>query len=108
MCEESVVTHHPAATEAPVVRPEPAWQTFVTGASVSIGCGATAYPEPTYSWRRDGSPLSPRHSVARDGTLTLRDLTAADAGRYECHATNIAGTGAGAAAIMYIGEALRH
>ena len=91
------------------MNPNPSWQTFVTGSSVTIGCGALAYPAPTYTWRRYGTVLPARglkYSVARDGTLTVRDLQRADSGQYECVATNLAGTGSGHATLTYIGEFL--
>ena len=94
-------------SEAPLVTPTPAFQSFVTGSKVQIGCGAVAYPNPTYVWKRYGSVLpsnNRKYSVSRGGILTIRDLQPADKGQYECVATNIAGTGSGLATLTYIGK----
>ncbi|KAK2517815.1 Cdon [Columba livia] len=62
-------------------------------ATAHFWCEANGTPTPTISWFRDAAPLppSPRHLPA--GThLRLRGVTAADAGVYQCVATNALGS----------------
>ncbi|NWW99036.1 CDON protein, partial [Caloenas nicobarica] len=68
-------------------------ETVVAGATVHFWCEAGGTPTPTIAWFRDAALLRPslRHLPA--GTrLRLRGVTAADAGVYQCVATNTLGS----------------
>lgn len=58
-----------------------------------LSCRAiVGIPSPIIVWRRrDGLPLSHRAKEEYPGTIIISDITIADAGEYECHASNIAG-----------------
>ncbi|XP_029622701.1 MAM domain-containing glycosylphosphatidylinositol anchor protein 1 [Salmo trutta] len=61
------------------------------GKDVTLSCEVTAgFPKPTVSWSRYPNPL-PRNSLVRNGTLTLRSVTPADSGFYNCTAVNNVG-----------------
>ena len=52
--------------------------------------------------------FAPRFSVTADGTLTVRDVQAADAGTYSCTATNVHGSDAVRYDLKVRGEDLCH
>ena len=60
------------------------------GQTARLSCQADGYPTPTILWRRDGHPVrqSARASFDAGGDLTLRNVTDADDGTYECTALN--------------------
>uniref|UniRef100_A0A4W5MF35 MAM domain containing glycosylphosphatidylinositol anchor 1 n=1 Tax=Hucho hucho TaxID=62062 RepID=A0A4W5MF35_9TELE len=61
------------------------------GKDVTLSCEVTAgFPKPTVTWSRYPNPL-PRNSLVRNGTLTLRSVTPADSGFYNCTAVNNVG-----------------
>ncbi|OPJ67446.1 cell adhesion molecule-related/down-regulated by oncogenes [Patagioenas fasciata monilis] len=68
-------------------------ETVAAGATVHFWCEANGTPTPAISWFRDAAPLppSPRHLQA-GSRLRLRGVTAADAGVYQCVATNLLGS----------------
>lgn len=81
------------AREPPKVEIFPAEpQTVRIGESVMLSCRANqGIPTPTLAWlRRDGSPLQ-RAEEKYAGTILIPNITFAEAGEYECRATNIAG-----------------
>jgi len=55
------------------------------GLTASFTVAATGTPAPTYQWRKNGTNLS----GATSATLTLTNVSAADAGSYDVIATNI-------------------
>ncbi|NWQ82846.1 CDON protein, partial [Columbina picui] len=65
----------------------------VAGATVHFWCEANGTPTPSVSWFHNAAPLrpSPRHLPAGP-RLRLRGVTAADAGLYQCLATNALGS----------------
>ncbi|XP_017550923.1 MAM domain-containing glycosylphosphatidylinositol anchor protein 1 [Pygocentrus nattereri] len=61
------------------------------GQDVTLTCEVTAgFPMPTVTWSRYPGPL-PRRSVVRGGSLTLRSVTPAESGFYNCTAVNNVG-----------------
>lgn len=68
-------------------------ETYVVdpGQDVTMSCEVTAgFPTPTVTWARYPSPL-PRRAIIRGGSLTLRSVTPADSGLYNCTAVNNVG-----------------
>ena len=57
-----------------------------------VTCQAEGFPRPTVTWSRVGMPLPAGRVVVNQGTLTIKNLTPADSGLYDCVATNIMGT----------------
>ena len=64
----------------------------VQSTSFQVTCQAEAFPRPTVTWSRVGMPLPAGRVVVNQGTLTIKNLTPADSGLYDCVATNIMGT----------------
>lgn len=68
-------------------------ETYVVdpGQDVTMSCEVTAgFPAPTVTWARYAGPL-PRRAIIRGGFLTLRAITPADSGFYNCTAVNNVG-----------------
>ena len=78
---------------APDITTNPAPLSLSLGTAVSLRCEASARPDPTYSWFRDGDELSVEDfgNSARTSRLDF-NLTPDRRGGYYCVATNIAGT----------------
>ena len=55
-------------------------------------CQAEGFPLPKLSWNRSGMPLPVGKTEVKEGNLTIRNLSPADSGLYECVATNNMGT----------------
>lgn len=60
------------------------------GAIVELPCRAEGEPKPIINWKKDGSALelNSRYKLSRGGNLYIKNITANDAGRYECTAVN--------------------
>ena len=54
-------------------------------------CQAEGFPHPTVTWNRVGMSLPAERVEVNQGTLTIKNLSSADSGLYECIATNIMG-----------------
>lgn len=68
-------------------------ETYVVdpGQDVTMSCEVTAgFPMPTVTWARYPGPL-PRRATIRGGSLTLRSVTPAESGFYNCTAVNNVG-----------------
>ena len=57
-----------------------------------VVCQAEGFPRPIINWRRVGMSLPAGKTEVNQGTLTIKNLTPADSGLYECIATNLMGT----------------
>ncbi|KAM7434942.1 hypothetical protein ABFA07_015044 [Porites harrisoni] len=57
-----------------------------------VTCQAEGFPRPTVNWDRVVIPLPAGRVEVNQGTLTIKNLTPADSGLYECIATNMMGT----------------
>jgi hypothetical protein len=76
------------AATAPSITAQPQGQTARAGGSATFSVTASASPNPTYQWQRNGVTLP----GATTATLALSSLTAADAGAYKVTVTNSAGS----------------
>ena len=56
-----------------------------------VTCQAEGFPRPTVNWSRVGMHLPAGRVEVNRGTLTIKNLTPADSGLYECIATNLMG-----------------
>ncbi|XP_060095551.1 contactin-6-like isoform X2 [Heteronotia binoei] len=73
----------------------PEWTTSIQNAYLSLydtliwECTATGKPMPSYSWLKNGQPLTPEGRIQIvNGTLTLTMLNMSDSGLYQCIAEN--------------------
>ena len=55
-------------------------------------CQAEGLPPPKINWNRLGKPLPVAKTEVKEGNLTIRNLSPADSGLYECVASNSMGT----------------
>lgn len=84
----SVATLTVNAATKPEFAQHPSSKNAVFGGSVTFSASAAGSPAPTYQWLRNGSTIS----GATSSSLTLNNLSAADAGTYSVVATNSAGS----------------
>lgn len=77
-----------ATVSAPVFTAQPAAATVTAGGSASFSVTVSGQPAPTLQWQRNGVNIT----GATSATLSLSNVTAADAGDYRVIATNSAGT----------------
>jgi hypothetical protein len=91
---ELAVSNLPTKTQAPVIITNPDSKTAAIGETLSFSGSATALPEPSYRWQKDGVDLANVGNVqgADTNTLTLYGVAATDGGKYTLVATNTVGT----------------
>ncbi|XP_076677332.1 peroxidasin [Andrena cerasifolii] len=78
-----------AAYTPPRLTYEPQDMEAEPGAIIEMPCRVEGVPKPVIQWKKDGSALEGvRVKVSRAGSLYLYNVSAADAGRYECSAVN--------------------
>ncbi|XP_014662216.1 PREDICTED: basement membrane-specific heparan sulfate proteoglycan core protein-like [Priapulus caudatus] len=71
------------------------------GGTVSFTCSVRGREPRAVTWSRaDSSPLSGRHQIGDDNSLTVQGLTQGDSGVYICSARNQLGTATGTARLM--------
>jgi hypothetical protein len=83
---------------APYIATQPSDQTVSVGASATFTTAAGGTIAPTYQWQKGGIPIT----GATGATLTLANVTTADAGSYVCIATNTSGTATSATATLTV------
>ncbi|XP_037653920.1 hemicentin-2 [Choloepus didactylus] len=69
--------------------------TTKAGNEVTLDCEAQGSPPPVVTWTKDAHPVPPvaeRHSLLQSGSLRLTQAQVSDSGRYECTASNPAGS----------------
>ena len=62
------------------------------GTTFQAKCQAEGYPRPVITWSRSVLPLPAERTEVNPGMPTIKNLSLADSGLYECVATNIMGT----------------
>ena len=62
------------------------------GTKFEAKCQAEGYPRPVITWSRSVLPLPSGRTEVNQGTLTIKNVSPADSGLYDCVATNIMGT----------------
>ncbi len=82
----------------PVLARQPADTTVVSGGTATLTVTVTGSPAPALQWRRDGVALP----GATAATLTLGNVTSAQAGAYSVVATNSAATLTSAPAVLRV------
>ena len=68
--------------------------TAVLDAVAWLPCNARGTPSPKIEWFRNGTKVAevlPKIRVMQNGTLRIQNLDRADAGTYQCVATNVGG-----------------
>lgn len=76
-------------TSPPKLTYEPQDMEAEPGAIVEVPCRAEGKPKPVIQWKKDGTAVEgDKARISRGGSLYLYNVTAADAGRYECSAVN--------------------
>ncbi|MBL9210757.1 MAG: immunoglobulin domain-containing protein, partial [Opitutaceae bacterium] len=86
------------AATAPVFTAQPAGQTVLAGATVTLSATATGSPTPAFRWRRNGVEIA----GATNSTLVLPNVQPADAGDYTVVASNSAGSVTSAPATLTV------
>ena len=86
------------ATPPPVIAQAPSSRTLNAGDSTTLTVSALGEGVLTYQWLKDGSPLP----GATAATLTLANVTPAQAGLYRVEVTNAGGTTRSAAATLTV------
>lgn len=89
----------------PQITEKPQNITAIEGIRVTFSCNASGDPEPTVSWTKDGSILSPVNDVrisfgAESKSLTIMNISRRDSGQYRCVASNSLGNVSSAAATL--------
>ncbi|MDR3456038.1 MAG: immunoglobulin domain-containing protein [Verrucomicrobiae bacterium] len=87
----------------PVILVPPVSQSIVTGANVTFTTVVYGTPPYTYQWSLNGNPLADdgvRIFGSSTGSLTVSNLTTADAGSYSLTATNVSGSASASATLV--------
>ena len=92
----------PNAVLPPWITRGPVGQTATVEDTVSFSCAGEGSLPLAYAWRKDGTPIAGSASA----TLTLVDITTADAGSYDCVVSNSAGSATSAAAVLTVNKAV--
>ena len=90
-----------SAPAAVVITTQPVSQFSVVGQSVTFTVVASGNPAPSYQWLKNSAPLA----GAVNASLTLGNLTLADAGNYTVNLTTSFGTVTSAAATLNVAAA---
>ncbi|XP_018618739.2 immunoglobulin superfamily DCC subclass member 4-like [Scleropages formosus] len=88
----------------PVILQPPETVSLSRGNTARFVCNSSGEPAPTLHWLRNGEPVRPNGRVKTQspGVLLINQLGAADAGYYQCIATNSLGTACATARLSVI------
>jgi hypothetical protein len=89
-------------TGAPVITTQPASKTVTAGASVSFTVAATGTAPLSYQWMLNSANIS----GATTASLTLNNVTTANAGSYTVKVSNSTGSATSAAAVLTVNTAV--
>ncbi|XP_067686212.1 contactin-like [Haliotis asinina] len=93
-----------------IKRPVDPSQLATIGGNATIICQPEAAPKPEITWKKDGRSLGLSMGVRghfqllANGNLLINDVTNQDAGRYECTATNDAGSASSGGKLEVVGR----
>ena len=87
--------------QAPVFTLQPASVAAPAGSSRTFSIAVSGYPIPALQWLKNGVRLT---GQTRE-TLTLSNISTADAATYTCEATNTSGTTVSQSAVLAVGQA---
>ncbi len=90
-----------APNSAPTITLAPSSVTVLTGGSTTLTVGYSGSPTPTFQWLKDGVAIS----GATSATLTLSNITFADAGAYSVKLTNSLGSATSPAGTVTVAQA---
>lgn len=93
-------------TVTPILSISPAQVEARAGQTVRLRCQPEGQGPFNIEWVKMDGILSPSATQSLDGVLEIRQVTAADAGRYRCVATNSAGSSDGIAVVIVQGMTL--
>ncbi|HUR58192.1 MAG TPA: immunoglobulin domain-containing protein [Opitutaceae bacterium] len=86
------------ANAAPTISAQPQDQSATVGGSVTFSVAATGQPAPTYQWRKNSTNIL----GATSASLSLANVTVADAGTYSVVITNSSGSITSAAVALTV------
>ena len=89
----------------PWITTSPTARTVTVGDTVSFTGGANGSAPLSYRWRKAGAPISANASAATP-TLTLTNVTTADAGSYDLVISNASGSATTTAALLTVEKAV--
>jgi hypothetical protein len=94
-------------TCVPVISQHPSAGAACAGGSRSFMVAASSAAGVSYQWRRNGSPLADdSHTAgATTASLVVSSISAADAGDYDCVASNVCGVATSAPAALVVNSA---
>jgi glucose/arabinose dehydrogenase len=90
---------------APSLTSQPSDQTVCLGNKIWLSASVAANPAPTFSWRRNGTPLTDGANIsgATTPTLTISAAQPSDGGTYNCFVQNTQGSSTSNAATVTVG-----
>lgn len=86
---------------APSISSQPQSQTVTAGANATFSVTASGSPAPSYQWRKDGTNIS----GATSASLSLTNVSAANAGTYTVVVSNSAGSVTSSGAVLTVNAA---
>ena len=96
---EKIADAFPFFTVTPYITGNPMSMVGVAGGNATFNCSAIGFPVPTIVWMKGGEVLDEEGRRVTFGTfqegltywsvITVRELTLADAGRFQCKAMNV-------------------
>ena len=102
-------------TAAPMIDPSSSSTvTVVVGSPLTLSCTSRGSPPDTFTWRKDGTPISPSPSVTTvshndsmavfQSDYTINSVTTSDSGTYTCTVTNPIGSDSETITVTVVGK----